>query len=97
MLPLFSFVVGVIGSFNKMAADLRNLIGSINKSSVLIAEAAIFLHNGAEQNVRACEQIAVTMQQVSEGAAQQSDESQKTMQVIERLLESNTKTTNLKN
>lgn len=79
-------------SFNKMTADLRNLIGSISKSSTLIAEAAVSLHNGAEQNVRSCEQIAVTMQQVAEGAAQQSDESQKTMLLIKRLLESNTKT-----
>lgn len=81
-------------SFNKMTADLRNLIGSISKSSTLIAEAAVFLHNGAEQNVRACEQIAVTMQHVSEGAAQQSDESQKTMLLIKQLLESNIKTSN---
>ncbi|MGE5581242.1 MAG: methyl-accepting chemotaxis protein [Bacillota bacterium] len=76
-------------SFNKMTVNLRNLIGSIGRSSALVANSAVLLHNGAQDSARTSEQIAATMQQVSEGAAQQSEESQKTIVLMNRLLESN--------
>ena len=45
------------------------------------------LTNSTEQTTRASEQIAATIQEVSRGAAEQSEESQKTVQVITQLLE----------
>ncbi len=82
--------IGVlVKAFNKMAANLRLLIGSILESSNKVSEAADFLKNSAEQSARASEQIASTIQQVSQGASEQSTESQKTVEVVNQLIEGN--------
>jgi methyl-accepting chemotaxis protein len=78
-------------SFNKMGQNLRELIGQINESSNEVASSAEFLTTGAQQSARASEQIAATIQQVSNGAAEQSGETQRTAQVIAELLDVNNK------
>lgn len=84
--------IGILAqSFNKMGENLQALIGKIIESSARVASFAENLKISAEQNTRASEQIAATMQQVSNGAAEQSAESQKTVQVISKLLEINHK------
>jgi methyl-accepting chemotaxis protein len=78
-------------SFNKMSQNLRELIGKIIESSTQVASSAEFLKISAQQSAKSSEQIAATIQQVSNGAAEQSDESQKTAQLISELLALNNK------
>lgn len=84
--------IGVlVNAFNQMTQRLRMLIGSINESSNMVAEAADHLKVNAAQSTQASEQIASTIQQVSIGASEQSSETQKTVEVVNQLLESNKK------
>lgn len=84
--------IGVlVNAFNQMTRNLRILIGSINESSDRVAEAADLLKVNAAQSSQASEQIASTIQQVSIGASEQSSETQKTVDVVNQLLESNKK------
>ncbi len=78
-------------SFHKMGEHLRELIGRIVESSSQVTEAAEFLKTSAAQNTRASEQIAQTIQQVSQGASEQAIESQKTVTVVHQLLNENEK------
>lgn len=78
-------------SFNKMAENLRELIGRIIASSTQVADSAEFLKNGAVQNSQASEKIADSIQQVSRGASEQAAESQKTVTVVSELLDDNEK------
>jgi methyl-accepting chemotaxis protein len=76
-------------SFNTMGENLRLLIKGINESSKQVNESTDFLKYSAEQSTKVSEQIAATMQQVSYGANEQSDQSQKTVIVVQQLLEGN--------
>lgn len=76
-------------SFNKMGENLRQLIGNINQSSLSVSHSAALLKVGVEQNARALEQIASTVQQVSHGATNQAEQSSLTVEVVNRLLEMN--------
>jgi methyl-accepting chemotaxis protein len=78
-------------SFNKMGQNLRELIGRIAESSTQVTDAAEFLKTSADQSTRASEQIALTIQQVSQGASEQAVESQKTVTVVNELLNENEK------
>lgn len=78
-------------SFNSMADNLRSLIGSIGGASGDVSNSAETLKAGAEQSTRAIEQIATAIQQVSEGATEQAEHSQKTVVVVNRLLDRNQK------
>lgn len=78
-------------SFNIMAQNLRTLIKKITDSSSSVARSAELLKAGAEQNTRAIEQIAATVQQVSYGASEQSLKSQETVEVVNEMLEGNKK------
>lgn len=78
-------------SFNKMADSLRSLIGGIIESSSKVASSAEMLKAGAEQSTRAVEQIATAVQQVSNGAVDQSAQSQRTVEVVNELYEGNKK------
>ncbi|HBE80756.1 MAG TPA: hypothetical protein DDW65_23670 [Firmicutes bacterium] len=84
-------VSSLAGAINKMLGDLRKVIRSISNNSTLVANSAEVLKTSAVQSSRASEQIAVTMQQVSNGAAVQSEESQKTVLVVNHLLQGNQK------
>lgn len=78
-------------SFNIMTRNLRNLIKKIADSSLRVAHSAELLKAGAEQNTRAIEQIAATIQQISYGASEQSLKSQETVEVVSEMLEGNNK------
>jgi len=78
-------------AFNKMASNLRSMISKISSSSENVAEFAESLKAGAEQSTKAIEQIAATIQQVSNGAVDQSEKSEKTVEVIRNQMEINKK------
>ncbi len=78
-------------SFGKMVQNLRTIIGSINKSSSGVAAAAEFLKIGATQNSCAIEQISSSMQDVSNGTNKQLVQSRKTVELVEKLTDSNKK------
>ncbi len=78
-------------SFNKMVENLHEILGKITQGSTQITQSVKLLRDSTEQTTRASQQIAVTIQEVSRGAAEQSGESQKTVQVITQLLEANRK------
>jgi methyl-accepting chemotaxis protein len=79
----------LVKAFNKMAEKLRVLIGGIIESGAIVAEVADSLKDSAVLSARASEQITLTIQQVSRGAAEQSVESQKTVAVINQLFDGN--------
>ncbi|MDP4092980.1 MAG: HAMP domain-containing methyl-accepting chemotaxis protein [Bacillota bacterium] len=78
-------------AFNSMTENLRSLIRKIADSSFSIAHSSDLLKAGAQQNTRAIEQIAATIQQVSYGAAEQSQKSQESVEVIKNILTGNQK------
>ncbi len=81
-------------AFNKMSVNLRKLIETIHESSKKVYDSADFLNSCAKQCTQASEQIANTISEVSNGAAQQSSESNKTVNVIENLLNRNERISN---
>lgn len=84
--------LGVLAqSFNKMTVNLRKLIEMIRESSKKVNNSADLLKNCATQCTHASEQIALTISDVSSGALEQSTESQKTVTVVENLLQRNEK------
>lgn len=78
-------------SFNKMLENLRFLIGKIGDSSSEVAHSSDILRLNAEQSNKAIEQIASSIQQVYQGAFEQSERSQKTFLVVDGLYEVNKK------
>ncbi|MGE5614587.1 MAG: methyl-accepting chemotaxis protein [Bacillota bacterium] len=76
-------------AFNKMGENLRSIIGKISETSNNIAHSAELLKLNAEQNSKVIEQIAVSIQQVAQGAANQTEQSQMTFSVVNNLYESN--------
>jgi len=78
-------------AFNKMVLNLRNIISKIGNTSENVAQSAESLKAGAEQSTKAIEQIAVAIQQVSNGAVDQSEKSEKTVEVIRNQMERNKK------
>lgn len=78
-------------AFNKMGESLRDLIGKISISSNDVAGSAEMLKLNAEQSTKAIEQVAVSIQLVANGAKEQSDQSNKTVKVVNDLYEGNKK------
>lgn len=78
-------------SFNKMLESLRDLIGKISNNSNNVAESSDMLRLNAEQSSKAIEEIAASIQQVSQGALKQSEQSQTTVEVVNDLYEGNKK------
>lgn len=78
-------------SFNKMGINLRDIIGKINKNSINVAHSAEFLKANSEESSKALEQISVSIQQVNEGAANQTKQAEKTFKVTNTLYEGNKK------
>ena len=76
----------VAQSFNRMSESLKSLIGSIREHSVKVAHSVHQVKSSVEQNSRASEEIAITMQEFSRGAVEQSEESQKTSKIVDQLL-----------
>lgn len=78
-------------SFNKMSDHLRSIIGKISENSSNVAHSAELLKINSEQNAQAIEQVAVSIQQVAQGAAEQSEQSGNTAMVVNDLYEGNKK------
>lgn len=78
-------------AFNKMGLNLRSLIGKISENSQNVARSAEFLKSNAEESSKAVELIAVSIQQVSSGAINQSEQSEKTFKIANNLYEGNKK------
>ncbi len=84
--------IGILASsYNGMAENLKTLIKKIRANSDGVAHSAELLRVGAEQNTQAIEQIASTVQEVSDGASDQSIKSQETVEVVNEMLEGNNK------
>lgn len=80
--------LGVLAqSFNKMVSNLSSIIKKIRNTSENVAYLAESLKSGAEQSTKAIEQIAVSVQQVSYGASNQSEQSEMTVEVIKNQVE----------
>ena len=77
------------GSFNKMSVNLRALIGKIGSSSEDVAHSADILKINAEQSNVAIEQVAASIQKVSQGASEQFEQAQETANIINDLYERN--------
>jgi methyl-accepting chemotaxis protein len=73
----------LVQSFNKMAENLRSIIDNINSHASLVTDASGQLKENAVQSARFSEDIAHTIQQVSQGAAEQAVESQRTLEATE--------------
>ncbi|HHT06087.1 MAG TPA: HAMP domain-containing protein [Hydrogenispora sp.] len=78
-------------SFTKMVSNLRMLIGKIVESSSEVARSADILKNVAEQTTQVSQQIATNIQDVSNGAYEQSTQTRQTIQVVNALLDGNEK------
>lgn len=78
-------------SFNKMLENLRTLIGKIGSSSDNVASSADMLKRNVEQSNLAIEQVANSIQKVSQGSFEQSEQTQKIVNVMNDLYEGNKK------
>lgn len=76
-------------AFSKMGENLRTLIGKIGNSSNDVAHSAQMLKANAEQSSQAIEQIAVSIQIVAQGTAEQTEQSNEIVRVINDLYEGN--------
>ncbi|HBK69465.1 MAG TPA: hypothetical protein DDZ91_12540 [Firmicutes bacterium] len=72
-----------------MVDNLRVLIGKIMDSSTQVTRSAELLKSVAEQTTKASQQIAANIQDVSNGAYNQSSQTRKTLEVVNQLLEGN--------
>ncbi|URZ15866.1 methyl-accepting chemotaxis protein [Clostridium felsineum] len=82
--------LGVLAeAFNKMKGNLRHLINRINNESSNVTDAAYNLQTNTEQSSKALEQIAVSVQELSEGALIQADQAEKTVSVVNDLFKAN--------
>lgn len=82
-------VAVLVQAFNKMTSNLRFIIGKIGNTSKNVALSAESLRNQAEQSTKAIEQIAAAIQQVSNGAVDQAEKSQMTVEVVNGQMERN--------
>jgi methyl-accepting chemotaxis protein len=78
-------------SFNKMCANLRSLIKGVAENSNKVANSSETLKLNVEQNYTTVEHVAVSIQQVSEGAAKQAEECEETVNVVNELYNKNKK------
>ncbi len=78
-------------SFNKMLENLQTLIGKIGSSSDNVASSADMLKRNVEQSNLAIEQVANSIQKVSQGSFEQSEQTQKIVNVMNDLYEGNKK------
>lgn len=77
------------GSFNKMSENLRQVIRNIGTNSDKVANSSEVLKHGAEQTSSSIEQVACTIQNVAQGAMQQSEQLKVAAEAVGRLFEAN--------
>jgi methyl-accepting chemotaxis protein len=78
-------------SFNTMGENLRQILGKVSKNSIDVSASAELLKVNVEQSTKSIEQVAATIQQVANGASEQSEQSNKTVVVLNELSEGNKK------
>ncbi|MHB8061370.1 MAG: methyl-accepting chemotaxis protein [Ruminiclostridium sp.] len=76
-------------SFNKMTENLKDLIQKISKNTEKVVKSSTVLKYGAEQNSKAVEQMASTIQLVAEGASNQSAQLKDAADAVRNLYEGN--------
>jgi methyl-accepting chemotaxis protein len=82
--------IGVVANaFNMMVENLRNIIGNISKYSNDIAHSAKIVQGSVDQSSKAIENVGVSMQSVSAGAIEQTEQTKETFHIVNSLLESN--------
>ena len=84
--------IGVVAdAFNVMVENLRNIIGNISKYSDDIAHSAGIVQGSVEQSSKAIENVGLSMQSVSAGASEQTEQTKETFNIVNGLYESNKK------
>jgi methyl-accepting chemotaxis protein len=84
--------IGVVAdAFNIMVENLRNIIGNISKYSDDIAHSAGIVQGSVEQSSKAIENVGLSMQSVSAGASEQTEQTKETFNIVNGLFESNKK------
>lgn len=76
-------------AFNKMSENLHMIIGKISETCSFVSCSAENQKNATEQSYKSVEMMVGSITQVSKGAVEQSEESQKTFAVVLELLERN--------
>jgi len=72
-------------AFNKMIANLKDTISSLQHNAVALDEASNQLTQGADQVNEATSQIASTIQEISKGSTQQAESVNKSALMMEKL------------
>ncbi|HHW01085.1 MAG TPA: methyl-accepting chemotaxis protein [Clostridiaceae bacterium] len=78
-------------AFNQMVSNLKAIISKIDKTSKDVAHSAQSLIVRAQQSQMSIEQIASAIQQVSNGAVDQAEKSEDTVEVVKRQIIRNQK------
>ncbi|MBH0330967.1 chemotaxis protein [Brevibacillus brevis] len=73
------------GSFNRMLANLRELISQVRGHAQQVAAAAEQLTASSKQTSQATEQIAITIQEMTEGTDRQSQNVEESQQEVEEI------------
>lgn len=84
--------IGIVAdAFNIMVENLRDIIGNINKYSDDIAHSAGMVQSSVGQSSKAIENIGISMQSVSTGALEQTEQTKETFNIANSLYEGNKK------
>ncbi len=78
-------------AFNRMGENLREIMGNISANSYEVAHSSELLRINSEHNTQAIELIAESIQAVGRGAAEQTEQSQRTFAILKHLYEGNKK------
>ncbi len=82
--------IGIVAdAFNIMVENLRNIIGNISKYGDDIAHSAGIVQGSVEQSSKAIENVGISMQSVSIGASEQTEQTKETFNIVNSLYESN--------
>lgn len=82
--------IGVVAdAFNIMVDNLRSIIGNISKFSDDIAHSAEIVQGSVIQSTKAIENVGISMQSVSTGALEQTEQTEETFNIVNNLYESN--------
>lgn len=81
----------LVKAFNKMGDNLRGIISKIGENSNNIAHSSEFLKSNSEESSKAIEQIAISIKQISEGAVDQTEKSERSFNIAKKLYEGNKK------
>ncbi len=72
-------------AFGEMTANLRLMVGQVQRNATEVAMAAQQINATSEQSAVATGQVALAMQQIARGAAQQSDRMNQTTDMVQQV------------